>query len=369
MVTTVTTPSDLLVYKPSRNTYALSWKVSPDIDEDTTQFDCEVQVDSASTFDSVNLKVYNKNNVVAYQNGSFYKAFIFNDISSLTDLTLYFRVRVNSDMYTSNWASSISFTISKVTWYDDTVLLHNILPDKNVYTKEGLSNHYKIIEAYMRELQEYKKERVVVGYDTNYNKLQDSALYDVLGVLLEYERDLQRPMVEYRKELLSLWQSFLYSGTVEGVKNFLTALFGIEPGILSFKNRYGWIVFDEQSADVTNPSGTYAPSQYPHLVATDHFNIYDSNYVSLSPALEVYSRGGKGFTWILDVYNPFSLTTRHELVETFIDKIKPAQTQVFIRYWYFNGYITEGWGGSYAWGNSYFWGDQEPSWSQYIPID
>ena len=52
----VTAPSDLLAYKPTRDTYSISWRINPTTGEILDGFDCEVQMDTESSFDSNNLR-------------------------------------------------------------------------------------------------------------------------------------------------------------------------------------------------------------------------------------------------------------------------------------------------------------------------
>ena len=46
------------------------------------------------------------------------------------DVTFYYRVRVNSLDYLSDWSACIPFTLSKVTWYEDMQMLYGLVPDE-----------------------------------------------------------------------------------------------------------------------------------------------------------------------------------------------------------------------------------------------
>lgn len=361
MPTTVVAPSDLYFYIPSRGYYALSWKINPALGETINLYDFEVQTDSVSTFDSANLKSYTSNNVLAYQNGSFFKAFVFTQQSSLDDYSLYFRVRVQG-FYASVWSASLQFDMDKVTWHSDSELLKELVPDKNIYNKDGLLNSYKVIEAYCREVQNLKQESNVVNDAASFAKLQDSDLEDVLGAYLEYTRNTSKAIIEYRRELLELWDSYLLSGTVSGVKSFVGSVMGYEPDVAIFTDFHGWLVFDEQDLPWSFVTDAW-------LYDDSHFFIYDPTWTSLSPTLRPNSSGDKGFSWILKIYNPFNLATRHTYIEEVVNKLKPANTKVYFEYYYLNIYPRY-WGDTKYWGNTSYW--QLPAtevWSQYYPTD
>jgi hypothetical protein len=356
-MTTVATPTDLYFFRPSRGLIALSWRINPVTGEDTDIYDFEVQTDSVDTFNSANLKSYDKNNsgVIAYQDGEFFKAFIFKEPSSLVDFSLYFRVKVQG-FYTSSWSTSLKADLNKVDWYDDSNMLAELVPDKNVYSKDGLLNSYKVIEAYCREIQDLKQESERVNDGSNFYKTQDSDLQDVLGAYLEYTRDTGRPFIEYRRELLELWSSFLLAGTESGIKKFIKSLMGIDPEIDTFKDIYGWIVHDEQSLPYAYQSDAWS-------INNAHFYVYDQNWISTVPTLRPVSRGDKGFSWILKIYNPFLLNTRHAFIESVVNKLKPANTKVYFEYYHpaAETYPIY-WGNTWYWGNLNYWSYDSVSW-------
>lgn len=375
--TLVTAPDNLQFYKPSRDTYAVAWRINPIVDQDLDEFYCDVQVDSSSTFGSVNLKTYTKDSSnLTYQNGYFFKSYVFNDFQSFADTTLYFRVRINSDSFISSWSDYAAMDFKAVSWYSDTELARGLLPGSKLYVRNGMSNFSKIIEAYMREMQDLKKETEQVKRNINFYRTQDEDFYNHLGILMEQTRNSNRPFVEYRGEVLQFWESFQQSGTEAGIKQAVKAILGQDPEFIYERDLYGWIVHDING-------GSFVMPEDPHGNPDNHFYVLDgwsfttldglthggTSYGELAPRATPYSRIGKGNSVIIKIFNPFNLTTRHDLIEELVHKLKPANVNIYFEYYRFDGYGTQGWGDSQYWGSDGYWGQQGIIWSQYVPED
>lgn len=365
-----TAPSDLYLFKPDRNTFCVSWRNNPADTEVLADFEFEIQSDSVNTFDSVNLKsYYTTDTSLNYQRGNFFHGLILDDISSLEDFTLYFRVRIVGT-YTSAWSDSDTWTTLKVNWYADTNLAIGLLSDANIYKKEGVSNFKKIIEMYMRELQEFKKESALIKRYSGFQNAQDSDLYDLMGVLLEYNRDNNSTFTEYRRELMELWQAYLLGGTETAIKKFVKAILGKDPEIQLHKDRFGWIVHGSQRSPFVVPQPI--PTT-PYTDATNHYFVLSktsaySQFITSQPRPMKRMVKGLGFTLL--VYNPFDLATRHNLIVAIIDKLKPMNTTVYIEYFKLVDLsLGSYWGGDGYWGNGYYWGDNDSGYVQYYPID
>lgn len=360
-----TAPTNVMVYKPTRNTYSIGWQVSPIVGDTLSLFDCEVQVDTVNTFDSINLKTYTKDNPkVSYQNGNFFKAFVFNDISSLQDFTYYFRVRINSTLYSSPWSSVTSFDITKVLWKDTAQLMLDLMPRTMAYTTDGLLNYYKLLEAYSREIQEVRKETIQIGNNVNFYKTQDSDLYDTLGSLLESIRNSNSPFIEYRYELLELWRAFQEAGTASGVLRFIKSIFGLDATISLVRDRLGWVVWDDQVLPILR-SASYS-NPYAQFYSMEDGSSYTQFLPNLQPSPD--SKGAQGFYWSLKIYNGFGVTTRKQFIEAVVNKLKPLNTTVYFEYYTYTTSLTDHWGvGSF--GGSGHFGQKSPQWVRYTPID
>lgn len=99
-------PINLLAYKPQQQTTALCWQINPEISAGLNLLEFEVEVDVVNTFDSINKKVYTKDNVVNFQNGTFFKAFVIDDPLLFETQNFFWRVRVNSETYVSYWSDA-----------------------------------------------------------------------------------------------------------------------------------------------------------------------------------------------------------------------------------------------------------------------
>lgn len=392
MVTQVGIPINLLAYKPQQKTTALCWQINPKSIIDLTLLDFEVEVDVVNSFDSINKKVYTKDNIINFQDGTFFKAFIIDDPLLFETQNYFWRVRVNSQDYISYWSDyqekEISkfisgleynvpvrvyvpdleseiiieqiyttkyvmdgivysetdfinklqteygttiflgslkydedvkieitpnnyiivkmvhkpgynifideekqneeplneqelietletdyeiidnvyeyvgpqeFDINKITWYEDTETAENLLPDNYVYTKTGNTNIKRIIEMYMRLIGVFKNEAIQVANNFNYKKTQDKDLYDILGCLLDYTRNIDEPFITYKYELYNLWQAYLHQGTIEAFNIIIETFYGVVPQIEILKDvvEDKWVVYEQMqllSIDGTTPA-------------------------------------------------------------------------------------------------------------------
>lgn len=396
-------PINLLVYKPQQQTTALCWQINPEISAGLNLLDFEVEVDVVNTFDSINKKVYTKDNVVNFQNGTFFKAFVIDDPLLFETQNYFWRVRVNSETYVSYWSDcqkkeiiafindlkydipvriqhvgsedselviekvyttmyamdgivyseedfiqklnddynktiflgdlqynidkridvgndeSIvvrmihqarynvlsngeiqenqiteqelmsalenygitdnvyeyvgpqEFGVKNITWYEDTETAENLLPDNYVYTKAGNTNIKRIIEMYMRLIGIFKNETIQVANNYNYKKTQDKDLYDMLGCLLEYTRNVEEPFITYKYELLNLWNAYLHQGTIEAFNIIISALYGVLPKIEILKDKIEktWYVYEEMQLLSIDGS---TPATYPVNYGDAYYN-------------------------------------------------------------------------------------------------
>ena len=114
MATKVEIPINLLTYKPQQQTTALCWQINPESIVDLSLLDFKVEIDVVNTFDSINKKVYTKDNVVNYQDGTFFKAFVINDPLLFETQNYFWRVKVESEDYISEWSDYSKKNISSL---------------------------------------------------------------------------------------------------------------------------------------------------------------------------------------------------------------------------------------------------------------
>ena len=376
------------MYKPQQKTTALCWQVNLETQPNLDLLDFEVEVDVVVDFSSINKKVYTKNNVVNYQNGTFFKAFVIDDPLLFETQKYYWRVRVNCEDYVSYWSDlkqenvdvflanieydlptrvyvpsqdtqiaiqktyetmymigdniyneedfidklntdygitiflgdleydidkkiqvgedeyiivrmihqamyavdsnpenrknktefkellnnnygiseniyvyigPYDFDINSITWYEDTETAENLLPDNYVYTKAGNTNIKRIIEMYMRLIGIFKNEAVQVANNYNYKKTQDKDLYDMLGILLTYTKNIEEPFITYKYELLNLWNAFLHQGTIDAFNIIFETFYGVIPQIELLKDKVEetWYLYEQMqllSIDGSTPA-------------------------------------------------------------------------------------------------------------------
>ena len=328
-------PDALQFYQPSRSTYAISFRVSPVVSEDITSMQSELWIDTSPTFDSVNLKKYTETSpeLSQFQNGHFFKSYVFPIPNLFEDVNFFAQVRINSALYISAWSVTEPFTIPASTWWQDTALLVGLLPDDQVYTKQGITLSGKIIESTARQIQDMKAEANQVKNNVNYYLTQDQDLFDILGTLLQVFRDTSRPFIEYRRQLLEFWEAFLVAGTEEAISKVITALLGQSPDFIYKKNNFGWIIHSNQVLPYTIPPTT------EHIDPSQHYFIRSPNtaYPTLGPIATPYSRYGKALSVTVKIYNPFNLPTNHVLIETLVGKIKPINVTIQYIYWAYSG--------------------------------
>ena len=492
-------PINLLAYKPQQQTTALCWQINPEISAGLNLLEFEVEVDVVNTFDSINKKVYTKDNVVNFQNGTFFKAFVIDDPLLFETQNYFWRVRVNSETYVSYWSDAqkkeintfindlqynvptriqhvgsgdselviekvyttmyamdgivyseeelieeikslygqdtsvdlskleydkdiivpvvvctpiewlkskkqtyidtngntvnygdyidnegnlvineedrvptknnvvvqtqvvdereieititirmihqarynvlsngeiqenqiteqelISalenygitdnvyeyvgpqeFDIKKITWYEDTEIAENLLPDNYVYTKTGNTNIKRIIEMYMRLIGIFKNEVIQVANNYNYKKTQDKDLYDMLGVLLTYTRNTEEPFITYKYELLNLWNAYLHQGTIDAFNIIIAALYGVVPKIEILKDivETKWVVYEQMqllSIDGSTPLGL--PVNYGDAYYNSTLN-------------KIVINGATNGTWDNLLYQEPNESTTYQLME------------------------------------------------------
>lgn len=428
-------PINLLVYKPQQQTTALCWQINPEISAGLNLLDFEVEVDVVVTFDSINKKVYTKDNVVNFQNGTFFKAFVIDDPLLFETQNYFWRVRVNSETYVSYWSDcekkeinkfindlqynvpvriqhvgsgdselaiekiyttmyvlngivyseedfinkvntdygitiflgeleydidkkinvgedeeivvrmihqsrynvlangeiqeeSLTeqelietlnienvyeyigpqeFNIQKISWHEDTETAENLLPDNYVYTKTGNTNIKRIIEMYMRLIGIFKNEAIQVSTNYNYQKTQDKDLYDMLGTLLTYTRNLEEPFITYKYELLNLWQAYLHQGTEEAFNIIIAALFGVIPKIEILKDvvEDKWTVYEQ--IQLLSMDGL-TPAQMD-------INVGDAFYNADLNKIIIATHGSTTGNWDNAYEQPLNETTTYQLME------------------------------------------------------
>lgn len=367
--TTVSAPQNIDFYYPDRDTYAFSWQILPGDEDILAGYSCELQTDTVNTFDSVNFKSYNSlsEDVLNWQVGNFFQGVSFQNKVLVEDLDLYVRVRVNSSTYISAFTEPINITLKAKTYFADTELLFELLPDKNVYTKTGLVLTKKMIELQARQYADFYGEIQRVKDNINFYRIQDGDLEGILGYYMQYYRIDSEYFIVYRRELLSIWECMRKGMTELAMTQIVQTFFGTTPDIVYGEKDYGWIVHSGWGypADIQdpNPDPTPVPPLLPtpspmmYKDPTQHFILgtnenYDNGYCA-----RLNNGDERPFIWQLVVWNYFDIEIPPFFVNL-INKLKPINTIVQIIVMQRNG--DKGiWGtDAFGWGSSidYTWG-------------
>lgn len=339
--TTVTAPQNLDYYFPDRDTYAFSWQILPGEDDTLLEYKCELQTDVVNTFNSINLKSYtaSSDGVLNWQVGNFFQGVVFNNKVLLKDLDLYVRVRVNSSLYISQFTEPVKITLKAKTYFADTELLFELLPDKNTYTKNGLTLTKKIIELQARQYADFYGEIQRVKDNINFYRIQDNDLENMLGYYMEYFRDQSEYFIVYRRELLSIWECIRKAMTEDSMIQIVQTFFGTTPDIVYGEKSYGWIIHSGWGypADIQdpNPDPTPNPPVLPIPTPsvfkdpTQHFIIGTMETINTTYNARLNINGERPFRWQLVIWNSFSVEIPTFFVDL-INKLKPINTVVQI---------------------------------------
>jgi len=231
------------------NTRVIYWEI-PDpylVDIDAIKF--ELQVDSANTFDTSNLRTYyynssTDNNIVSYQNGRLIKAFEvpipFRQDSG--ELTYYYRVRATGAYTSAEWSTINSFVVDQK--YEDSYAedMFDNLADRNAYSKENKdSNIYQIMQMYGHEFDQTKLENLLTEYDMTIKECRNAQYQANFGRLVNFNKSDDFVWAEYREIVKVLIDAFLHGGTPYAIKKFVKILTGQDPYILEYRKDFsGW---------------------------------------------------------------------------------------------------------------------------------
>lgn len=289
---------------------------------DLTKVDFELQVDSETTFSSVNLKTYSFNiNTLDEQKAGIVYAFTvaIPPRQELSAYTFYWRVRVNSAAYSSPYAATESYSLDQNTSDEIFKRVFDALPDDHAYTKDGYSgNIAAIIKGLSSEVDAEDFERIRVVRDMDFSQIRDADISGILGVLVGIDRISFNNIAEYRDVLKNIFSAYSTATVTAAEQEVVKMITGKEPTISEQYTQISW--------GIHNPGG-------------DPFYIRDNVYPYLQPIIRLFSDKGKAFTWELHVFNPFNFTYNKQLISDLANKLKPAHTQFGILFYSPDGVV------------------------------
>src|SRR5665213_347074 len=308
----VSCPTTLGAY-PSTNigvfTFPFALVFDPSIlDPQTLRY--ELQVDTVPTFASPNLiDVFNNSlGIVNYQNGPLGKAIEIQlpGRQSNAITTWYWRVRINgygyAGQYISVWSQTNTLIIPANQTLGQATQLFAGIADQYSYSKTvNSSNVYKILNMIAREIDSLLLENTYSQQDLILAQGRDAGLSANFGTLTGLTAVATEPVVSYRWKVNQLFNAFLkVPGVLAGITQVVTAFVGEPPTIFDSTNTIGWIL---------GINKIKAPA-----------------YPLIQPTIKLYSSFNRGFNWTLEIFNSWSLPYDPNVLEDYVNQIKPAHT-------------------------------------------
>jgi len=250
-------PRDLRFYRTNvDNVYTFHWGFDESfITPMLSTADFDLQLDTVTTFDSLNLVTFTSSTVISYQNGNVRKGFTVPVSPRLdgVEQTWYARARTRIGFNTSGWSLILPFTILQKFEVHEAENLITNLPDKHVYGKEDLlkpvairnTNLYTVMNTYARELDQVELENILTSTNNYINICRDEVLYDNFGKLFSYTKPQIQQFVEYRESLRALILGSLVGGTIDAVERVIRSFTGVTPFIELIRDRNDFFLTTE----------------------------------------------------------------------------------------------------------------------------
>ena len=347
MATQLNSPIRLLTYLSNlENVRVFQWVI--DVANHTevllADLDYLLEIDVVSTFDSINLRSFHMNDVQS-QIGDFVMAYevSFPPRQLLEEPTYYWRVKIDSTNYYSNFTNGDVFVLNKNQRLDIFNRVFNALPDKYVYPKDAAStNVANILKAYCKELDKAEFELLRTKNDFFWKQARDSQLYNVAGVLYDLPKTTDLTFAEYRDLILEVSRIFDKTNTKQSIIDIVRWFVGIDPTIVEYVNTTFW--------RLDSNAGLVTPTDFNNHYNDGrvHYFLKDTLYPQLTP-ITIESKREKAFTWILYINNIFNASFSKTLLEQLIYAAMPAYTKVIFVY------NIVSWGDSNYWGNGVYW--------------
>ena len=270
----------------------------------------QFQADTFPTFGSPNLiNVYSNGSGIAnYQNGPIGKSIDVNlprrQLNTTT--TWYWQVRIvnygYAGGYSSNWIQGPPLVVQPDQSVAIANTLQSLIPDRYSYSQAANSgNLYTLLAVLGRVFDQLLLENTYSQGDLVLNQARDSGILDNFASLLQLTQSSTEPNASFRWKVYQLFKAFVdYPGVVSGILQTVQAFTAEPPVIYDGTNTIGWIL------------GINA--------------IQAPGYTLPVPPIILYSTLSKGFNWTLNIWNSWSLPYDQNVLENYVNLIKPAHT-------------------------------------------
>lgn len=280
--------------------------------------DFEVLVDTTNTFDSINLQTYTYSTYTGEKYLSqFCAGMVIPKLARRTEseYTYYWKVRHTGSTYTSAWSEIQEFKLDRNTTDIHFNNMLSGLADENVYTKAMQSgNIAALFKGSSSEVDVNQFSAIRLKRDVSFLKGRDASEGVIAGALFGIDRTTASNIIEYRRQIAAVVNSFIKASTTKAIKNYIKTVTGVEPGITEQFRQNAWILKE-------------------NAVDAPHYYLPDSNYPTLSPTIQLFSEKGSAFIWQLHLFNPYGISYNTEQVELLVNKLKPIHTEVYFIYY------------------------------------
>lgn len=280
---------------------------------DPAALNYDLYVDTAQTFSSPNALHLTKTSasLTGFQEGAgIGKAFeVRLPGRSLTaDVTWYWKLRINTGTFISDWTPVRSFVVKQRQDVAQTQEMFDNLADENSYDKaNNSSNVYKLLLQIGRESDLLRLESAQAVSDLVIDTARDTALYGNFAAYLGLIQNGTETSSNYRWKIRTLWQAFTQKpGTLTGLVNTIEAFTAEPPVVIDITKSRGWIL--------------------------DQYFISAPSNPEIAPTIVIYDRPSMGHTFNLVIWNSWNLSFDTDVLENYIKKQKPAHAKMNLSY-------------------------------------
>jgi hypothetical protein len=182
------------------------------------------------------------------------------------------------------------------------------IADRFSYSKEAnSSNVYRALEILGRVFDQLLLETGYSQRDLILDQARDQGIQKNFAPLVGLAQTATEPNVSYRWKVHQLFKTFVDDpGVVQGILQAVETFVGEPPTILDATNTIGWIL----------------PINF----------IKAPGFPLVQPTIKLFSLLNKGFNWTLEIFNSWSLPYDQNVLENYVNLIKPAHTNTIFAF-------------------------------------
>lgn len=303
-----------------------------------------IQVDNVSTFNSINLKEYEFNNLENYKGNLVYSCVLKICERQLdNESTFYYRVKIKqiSQQYNilkddvqgyynfefeNNWSDFCEIKIKKNYTLDILLSMYNFIADYNAYNKEVKSaNFYNFLLPHAKEFNKSFEEIIKTKEMNLLDKCNTNELDNVFGNNYGFNIPFNINTEEYRRMLINLRKAYLNAGTYNSINSVIKYFFGEDAEFKDYRNIYPWILRNKKRKlkDPNNPSYTNYKSNYYLYDKERKFDIQKNKIMLLK-------KDFKKFNFEIKFDNFFNINFIKSDIEKVINMLKPVYTKYIL---------------------------------------